>query len=261
VPKSRAGRIDLIVLTILLIAALLVRFIYHPDDNLYDADEMGYVNSNVLLAEGLTPGYKAAPGGPQISLGWGYVMAKAGWEILRPTPEVRQAPTTLRPFVVLNNVLFDAYRDGRRGTIVYNAAGLPQVLPTPQAADRAWQQFTTSSWRGKLKWGTETVGVSLSDDPPRALSFDNQSKEMTFARGLFILGSRTSLPIPRFDVRAFGPDVNLLEDLGDLYRQTGGVLVVRSSEEPSYPGRIVASWQSAAGPTTYVIASQDVKIK
>jgi hypothetical protein len=147
------------------------------------------------------------------------------------------------------------------GTPVYWSAGLVHLLPTPEAADRAWQQFTVNGWRGKLKWGTNTIGVKLDADPPRALSFDNQSKELAAARAMFILGSRTSLPIPRFDVRLFGPDANLLDDLSDLYRQSGGVYVVFADSPPKYAGRVVASWTPPHGPSTYVFATDDVKLK
>ncbi|HZZ41320.1 MAG TPA: hypothetical protein VFE58_00145 [Tepidisphaeraceae bacterium] len=85
-----------------------------------DVDEAGYLDSSLCLVEGVTPGYKAAPGGVQIWEGWMYGMAGVVKNIVRPHAEGVGTDMRLRPFVGMNQALFDNYRDlsGMHGFIL-----------------------------------------------------------------------------------------------------------------------------------------------
>ena len=76
-----------------------------------DSDEVGYLQSSLAVLEGAIPGYKAAPAGPQIWIGWCYAAAKTAGYLLMPTAEERACPLTMRPFIALNHALFDCYRE------------------------------------------------------------------------------------------------------------------------------------------------------
>jgi hypothetical protein len=76
-----------------------------------DSDEVGYVQSSLSVLEGSVPGFKAAPAGPQIWLGWGYAAAKSARYLIAPTAEERASAMALRPYVALNHAIFDCYRE------------------------------------------------------------------------------------------------------------------------------------------------------
>jgi hypothetical protein len=74
-------------------------------------DETGYCAGSLQLLEGISPGYKAAPAGPLFWTGWLWTGGQTLWDLLHPTPDERHASFAVRPFLALNRVLFDNYRD------------------------------------------------------------------------------------------------------------------------------------------------------
>ncbi|HTL28818.1 MAG TPA: hypothetical protein VL282_06355 [Tepidisphaeraceae bacterium] len=108
--EERAGWHPWALLIALLLVALLLRGWNFPREReIRDIDEFGYLVSSLNLAEGVTPAFKAAPGGAQIWLGWSYVITKTSALLVRPTPEERDVPLAVRPYVALNHVLWDCY--------------------------------------------------------------------------------------------------------------------------------------------------------
>ena len=108
-PSRNSGNSKVIWFVVLL--ALLLRLLFYPDSRVRDVDEVGYVHSGMMLAEGLTPTYKATPAGPQIWLSWAYVMASSAKNLLRPAAPERALPVALKPYGAVNAALFDLYRD------------------------------------------------------------------------------------------------------------------------------------------------------
>jgi hypothetical protein len=109
---QRPGRVQIVALiSILLVGALLRIWNFPREREFRDVDEFGYLVSSLTLSEGITPPFKAAPGGAQIWLGWSYVMAKTSMLLIAPSAEERAAPLMLRPYVALNHVLWDCYND------------------------------------------------------------------------------------------------------------------------------------------------------
>jgi hypothetical protein len=94
------------------ILAFLVRLAILPHrDETRGFDEEGYLTGSLALIEGLPPGYKAAPAGPNTWVGWLYTGVCIVWHSLSPTPAERALPIQVRPFIATNSVLFDHYRD------------------------------------------------------------------------------------------------------------------------------------------------------
>lgn len=91
--------------------ALIMRVAFFPGSAGRDLDEPGYVQSGMMLAEGLTPTYKAAPAAPQIWLTWSYVMASSAIKMVHPAVPERTLPGALKPYGAVNAALFDLYRD------------------------------------------------------------------------------------------------------------------------------------------------------
>jgi hypothetical protein len=76
-----------------------------------NVDEPGYLDCSLCLIEGIVPGYKAAPGGAQLWEGWVYAAAQSAKNLLYPHAEAVGTDMRLRPFIALNQALFDDYRD------------------------------------------------------------------------------------------------------------------------------------------------------
>ncbi|HUB27897.1 MAG TPA: hypothetical protein VL992_20905 [Tepidisphaeraceae bacterium] len=81
-------------------------------------DEVGYLDSSLVLVEDIPPGFKPAPGGPLIWLGWAYAESQIARAFFHPS--VARLPLQLRPFFAMNKGLFDLYRDlsGMRRLII-----------------------------------------------------------------------------------------------------------------------------------------------
>ena len=80
-------------------------------------DEVGYLQGSLALFEGITPGYKAAPAGPQFWLGWMYTGAVAAENLVSPPPDIASEPALLRAMACVDRALWSLYRDlsGMRG--------------------------------------------------------------------------------------------------------------------------------------------------
>jgi hypothetical protein len=96
------------------VIALFLRLWAFPHfDEIRDLDEVGYLNGSLALFEGLPPGYKAAPAGPNTWVGWLYTGGIAAAHLIHPGPEESGVPWVVRPFVAINRTLFDQYHDLR----------------------------------------------------------------------------------------------------------------------------------------------------
>src|SRR5208282_4528120 len=100
-----------VVLLVLAVAAV-IRIIDFPQRYEFrDEDETGYLSGSLALAEGLTPGFKAAPAGPLFWSGWAYTNAQAAKYFIYPTPRERNLAIQVRPFAAIDRALFNDYRD------------------------------------------------------------------------------------------------------------------------------------------------------
>jgi hypothetical protein len=107
--QRRGGRI---VLLIILIAAVVLQVLNWPHRyEVRDGDEVGYLDSSLVLVEGIAPGFKPSPAGPQIWLGWTWAYARIAWNLIHPGPYHAHLPVAFRPFVAMNQALFSIYRD------------------------------------------------------------------------------------------------------------------------------------------------------
>jgi hypothetical protein len=95
---------------VVLAAALVLRWWTWPHRyEIRDVDEPGYLSSSLVLVEGMAPGYKPSPAGPEIWLGWIWAQAHIAGALLHPN--VAHPPMQLRPFLAMNQGLFDLYHD------------------------------------------------------------------------------------------------------------------------------------------------------
>jgi len=78
---------------------------------LRDEDEIRYATSGLQLFEGLPPGMKATPNGPQTWLGAAYAALQSTHLFARPPAEWGAAPAQVRFFLAADRALFDSYRD------------------------------------------------------------------------------------------------------------------------------------------------------
>ena len=113
VPDNRRRRTSLdaslLLVSILVVAVGLRAWNFPREREFRDIDEGGYIQSSLALAEGMTPTFKASPGGLQLWLGWGYIMSKTASYTVWPTEEERAASLELRPYVALNHALWETY--------------------------------------------------------------------------------------------------------------------------------------------------------
>lgn len=144
------------------------------------------------------------------------------------------------------------------GTIVYFQDSMRQLLPTPASAQAQWDQFTNdSAWRRKFAAGLERFHLRADQIPP-ALSEENMVQERGNMRGMFILGGRTDLPEPRFDLHRYnGSPLFDPPDVVSAFAQTGGVLIWRG--EPLPDARSVAAWTAPDGTGIFIYCSPDVQ--
>jgi hypothetical protein len=109
VVPSRAKRLCLLAL---LLAAIILRLSHWPGAHEFrDTDELAYSWGSLQLLEGNLPGIHYAPAGPQTWVGWCYESLLALQHLVFPEPQERSAPLQIRPFLSIDQCLFDAYRD------------------------------------------------------------------------------------------------------------------------------------------------------
>src|ERR1051325_4932585 len=105
--KFLSGNAPLITL---LIGAAIIRLWSFPSrDELRDGDEIGYVTDGVVAWEGILPGWKAVPAGPQAWISWIYTAGYSAREALRLRGG--QLPKVVLPFVAIERALFNIYQD------------------------------------------------------------------------------------------------------------------------------------------------------
>jgi hypothetical protein len=101
-----------LVLVVVLVLGGALRWLNEPRaDEIRDVDEISYSECGPLLWEGVTPGFTAAPNGPQTWLGWGYAALASARQIIHPNSAVASAPAMMRPFLAVDTGLFGIYRD------------------------------------------------------------------------------------------------------------------------------------------------------
>jgi hypothetical protein len=111
-PVSRQTQIHLLVLFAVLLLGILLRAMNFPSRYaILDMDETGYCQGSLQLLEGITPGNKAAPGGPLYWAGWGYAAGETARDFVHPTDAERRQAIAIRPFTALDRTLFENYRD------------------------------------------------------------------------------------------------------------------------------------------------------
>jgi hypothetical protein len=150
-------------------------------------------------------------------------------------------------------------------TIYYCSGGYRSLLPTPQSADALWSEVTDDqAWRKKFESGLKRFHIS-TDQIPRALSEANLVLERSNRRGWFILGGRTDLPDPRYDIRlVLTSPVFGVQDLTTAMQQQGGILVWRESgaslKRPDL-GPPLVQWLNQQGIGTSIYCTPDVRDK
>src|SRR5258708_4159200 len=94
---------------LLLAAAAAIRIWTMPRRNeIRDMDEMGYAIGGLLVWEGMLPGWRAAPAGPQTWIGWLWIAARSAWNFLK---QPHSTPDPVKPFAAIDQALFDTYAD------------------------------------------------------------------------------------------------------------------------------------------------------
>src|SRR5277367_6331679 len=97
-PSVAKGRTYLVAI-VLLLAAVAVRFWAWPSRyEIRDVDEPPYLSSSLVLVEGITPGFKPSPAGPQIWLGWMFAQLRVLEDFIHPDPALQHVPLQIRPF-------------------------------------------------------------------------------------------------------------------------------------------------------------------
>lgn len=147
----------------------------------------------------------------------------------------------------------------RPGSVVYLAPSLRDPLPTPEAADRLWDQVASSgAWKLKFARGLERYQIE-STDIPRALSEENMVLNRALRRRWFILGGGADAKRPRFDVRIRSsvPPFDITPDrLVGEFKKTGGVVIVRGEPFPEL-GEPAQEWTNGGGRGTFLYCSPE----
>ncbi len=97
---------------IILIVAAGLRVAHFPATNeVRDDDDLRYAISGLQLFEGLPPGMKATPNGPQTWLTAGFVAVRAAISFVRPPEDWGSIPAPVRFYFAVDKALFDTYAD------------------------------------------------------------------------------------------------------------------------------------------------------
>jgi hypothetical protein len=148
------------------------------------------------------------------------------------------------------------------GATVYWCPGLARLpLPTPEAADAIWRPLSDPhAYERKLQWGTGRMGTAVSE-PPRVLGEDLMAKDRTQFRCWFILGGRSHLSAPRFNVRILGGSVvfGMQEPIDTLAGQSA-VIVIRGQPVPQL-GEPEVRWTRDGVSGVMIYCSPDIRAK
>jgi hypothetical protein len=140
------------------------------------------------------------------------------------------------------------------GTPLYLYPTFYDPLPTPQAADRLWNEVThANAWRKKFEEGLKHSHLPMAH-PPRALSEEHLIQERGNRRRWFILGGRPEIREPRYHIHLYsgGSPFDILSpEVIEQFQRTGGALVWRG-----YPleklGPPAVSWTGRQNRGTFI---------
>jgi hypothetical protein len=118
---------------------------------LRDEDEIRYATAGLQLFEGLPPGMKATPNGPQTWLGAAYAAYQTVRTFVAPPAEWGSTPAQVRFFLAADRTLFDAYRDvsGLRAFLL----AWQMVLALAAVAAACWFGFSVAGLAGGVLLG------------------------------------------------------------------------------------------------------------
>jgi hypothetical protein len=166
-------------LIVLVVGAGLRLFLFAPSYVPTEIDELPYAADGLLLLEGVTPGFKFAPGAITIWLGFVYGTATWFFNTVGAIGSVIELEALVVPLVTLDQTLFDIYADmaGLRAVIIGTIV-LISLLGIHSAA-RIGRYF--ADWPGALFAG------GLAAVVPLFCSFAVQSRPYSPAWSLTIL--------------------------------------------------------------------------
>lgn len=146
-------------LSVLIVGLGLRLLLFRPSYVPMQEDELGYAADGLLLLEGVTPGFKFAPGA--FTAWWGFAYGFANWIInsLRSLEWTMDAPALVRPLVALDRTLFDIYADMSGLHAVIAGAVLIVSLLGIYSASRIGRHF--AGWPGALLAGGLTAMTPL----------------------------------------------------------------------------------------------------
>jgi hypothetical protein len=107
---SRATALAIVVAVVIVGAALRIS-IFPARHDVRDIDEIGYLRGGLVLLEGMSPGYQAAPGGPLTWVAWAYGGVRCAAEFVAPDKLPAPGTLSIRPFVAVDRALFKTHRD------------------------------------------------------------------------------------------------------------------------------------------------------
>jgi hypothetical protein len=109
VVSPRSGRVRW-ALALILGAAGLLRLLNFPSQQaLRDCDEIAYLTGGLALWEGMAPGLKHTPAGPQTWVGWLFAAALSAHDLVVADPEQCGESWKTRPFLAVDSALFALY--------------------------------------------------------------------------------------------------------------------------------------------------------
>lgn len=113
-------------LLILFIAAAIRIWSLPSRNEIRDGDEIGYVTDGLVAWEGMLPGWRAVPAGPQTWIGWFWIATRSAWDFVK---QPSSTPSVLKPFVAIDQALFDTYADpgALRQLILWVSIGIAMV--------------------------------------------------------------------------------------------------------------------------------------
>jgi hypothetical protein len=147
------------------------------------------------------------------------------------------------------------------GVRVYLSPNIHDPLPTADASNTLWEEVTEgNSWTRKVDATMQRFHVAAANYP-RAFSEANMVVERGLRREWFILGSRSSIPDPRYDIRVFSESVVFsVKDISAAYHGSGGVLICNDVEGqmPTDVGTPVVQWLNSQGQGIRIYCSPDI---
>lgn len=136
------------------------------------------------------------------------------------------------------------------GTRIYLTSMMRPPLPTVNASNALWAEVNDgNAWQKKFLAGMERFHLN-SENIPRALSDEDMLVERGQRRRWFILGSRTDIHRPRFDLRLFNTSpIFGVHDLPAEFARTGGVILWRGNRFDPMVAKLTPaiSWTKPGG--------------